>query len=332
MLVLQRVHKWLSLLIGIQLLLWLVSGLMFSLLDSDEVRGHNKYREATIVSIDTGEALLNHSEIMAKYIDADVTEVMLHYLLERPVYRLVLADRVLLLDAISGLPVEITSTLAKLIVIQSYMGASALVQAPYKVMAPTMEARRHHGAVWRVDIANKNNTTWYVSGQDGQILERRNDSWRLFDFFWMLHIMDYQQRENFNNALVIFSAMTGVWLALSGLLLLFSRISWKIFTARIHAHRMYTIHLLDSNGVKQRKLLVSGGHSLFYTLSTHGVQLPSTCAGGGSCGLCQLQMPVDTAISTRDHSLISPFHLTQGYRLACQHRVDKDILVTLTSA
>ena len=40
--------------------------------------------------------------------------------------------------------------------------------------------------------------TYYISATTGSVLERRNDTWRWWDFFWMLHIMDYDERENVN--------------------------------------------------------------------------------------------------------------------------------------
>src|SRR3546814_16302027 len=70
---------------------------------------------------------------------------------------------------------------------------------------------------WSSDVCSSD---LYVSGQDGRVLERRNDTWRIFDFVWMLHIMDYTGRQDFNNPLVIMADSGGQWLALSGVWLL----------------------------------------------------------------------------------------------------------------
>ena len=43
--------------------------------------------------------------------------------------------------------------------------------------------------------------------------------WRFYDFFWMLHIMDYRGRDNFNNPLLRAFALTGLAFALSGVTL-----------------------------------------------------------------------------------------------------------------
>src|SRR3546814_3701261 len=84
----------------------------------------------------------------------------------------------------------------------------------------TVEVRDHEAPIWRVPFEDGEGTTLYVSGQDGRVLERRNDTWRIFDFVWMLHIMDYTGRQDFNNPLVIMAGSGGLWIALSGFWLL----------------------------------------------------------------------------------------------------------------
>jgi hypothetical protein len=57
----------------------------------------------------------------------------------------------------------------------------------------------------------------------GELVTRRHRFWRWFDFLWMLHIMDYESRENVNNALLRVATGVGVTLALSGLWLVYFR-------------------------------------------------------------------------------------------------------------
>ena len=63
------------------------------------------------------------------------------------------------------------------------------------------------------------NTTVYVSAELGTVETYRNNQWRVFDFLWMLHVMDYQNRDNINNWLLrLFSAIGLITLA-SGFIL-----------------------------------------------------------------------------------------------------------------
>ena len=66
----------------------------------------------------------------------------------------------------------------------------------------------------------------YLVGIDdtGQVRARRNEMWRWFDTFWMLHIMDYKTRDNFNHPVLIGFAGLALVSALAGFILLILRI------------------------------------------------------------------------------------------------------------
>ena len=216
----RAMHKWLSLVIGLQLLLWLLSGLVFNLLDPERVKGRHLARLPAPVSFDGAPTLLSHEDMLALYDGQAVQTMVLDRLLERIVYRVTLAGGSELRDAVSGRAVAVSAALARAIAERDYAADTVAIKAIAKIEAPTLETRRHRGPVWQVTIDDDDNTTLYVSATDGRLLERRNDTWRIFDFFWMLHIMDYQGRQNFNHLLVIGAAGVCLWLALSGWLLL----------------------------------------------------------------------------------------------------------------
>jgi exosortase/archaeosortase len=56
------------------------------------------------------------------------------------------------------------------------------------------------------------------------VITVRSDIWRVFDFFWMLHIMDYDEREDFNNPLLISFAASSVFFSFTGFILLLQNI------------------------------------------------------------------------------------------------------------
>jgi uncharacterized iron-regulated membrane protein len=102
---------------------------------------------------------------------------------------------------------------------QQYNGSGKITSVAFHP-APTMETR-DSGATWETRFDDERATTFYFSADDGRLVETRNSTWRLFDFFWMLHTMDYRGRDNFNNPLVITVGFAALWLAVSGLILLF---------------------------------------------------------------------------------------------------------------
>jgi len=70
MVFLKKLHKWVGLLIGIQVLLWLLSGLMLSWLDPAKVSGEQWVQESshTPQTIHDGE-LLEPGELTAKQLN-----------------------------------------------------------------------------------------------------------------------------------------------------------------------------------------------------------------------------------------------------------------------
>ena len=58
-----------------------------------------------------------------------------------------------------------------------------------------------------------------------RFLVMRGDTWRTWDFFWMLHNMDYVNRKSFNHPLIIVVAFGALWMAGTGFYLLFKSFS-----------------------------------------------------------------------------------------------------------
>ena len=75
--------------------------------------------------------------------------------------------------------------------------------------------------LWQVKFDDAITTTFYVSPTTGALVTRRHTFWRLYDFLWMLHIMDYENRSDINNNLLRVAAFFGFVFALSGGWLLF---------------------------------------------------------------------------------------------------------------
>ena len=103
-------------------------------------------------------------------------------------------------------------------------GARAAAVTPLRELS--LAVREHALPIWQVDFADARNSSYFVSGTTGDILERRNDTWRWWDFFWMLHNMDYAKRTSFNHPLIVFVGFAMAWLAVTGFWLLF-RTMWR---------------------------------------------------------------------------------------------------------
>ncbi|WP_454831007.1 2Fe-2S iron-sulfur cluster-binding protein [Pseudoxanthomonas wuyuanensis] len=316
-------HKWLGLLIGLQLVLWMSSGLMMSLLDHDEVQGHAR-RAHPAADGRWPQGLLSPTQIVAAS-EVPVQTVAARWLMARPVYQITDKEGVRLVDAANGKAVAIDAVMATALAVASYRGDGQPL--PPRLLSRTLEARGHDGPLWRVDFSDAEATTVYLSAQNGDVLEHRNRTWRLFDVFWMLHIMDYSGRQDFNNPLVVTMAVGGLWLALCGIWLLVVSFRVGEFVPQ-RWRRSRELAVFDPDGTRLRTVRSPAGDSVYLALARHGLQLPSNCGGGQSCGLCEVRFrgaaPEPTSA---DRAHLSESKLKLGYRLACNLRVDADTQV-----
>ena len=214
---LQRVHIWAGVILGVQIFVWMLSGAVMSVFPINVVRGehqesHQLRRELPAV------AYISPGGVVARTDGA--LSVTLRTFQNRPAYEVETLRGRSLFDAESGkqlspLPEEIARDVAQ----KDFAGDGELVEIALLEQAP----REYKGRlpVWRADFDDKLSTRLYVSPQTGKIVARRNAVWRVYDFFWMLHIMDYGERENFNNPLLKIASVSAVFFVLSGLWLLF---------------------------------------------------------------------------------------------------------------
>ena len=182
----RQVHRWLGLLIAVQLVFWVAGGFTMAFLDLDAVRGEHRVADQPPADLRAAGALLSPDELLSG-IDAAVSGLRLVDWLGRPVYRLDTAD--------GAAVVELTET-------------------------PHYEIRGRELPLWRVDTHDDLGTRIYVSPSTGEVVARRNNLWRVFDFVWMLHIMDYDERDDFNHPLLLITAGTALLFVFTGLWML----------------------------------------------------------------------------------------------------------------
>lgn len=317
---LKKIHKWLGLLIGLQLLLWMASGVVMSLLDAEKVRGR-EFRVPPAARAAWPAQALPVSQAL-KTVQVDAQSVSTGWLGQEPVYRLATDQGVRLISALRGTEIVLDGGLAQRLAQASYRGPGQA--GPAELQPPSLETRAHEGKVWRVPFSDGDDTTVYLS-QHGDVLEHRNSTWRLFDFFWMLHIMDYTGRKDFNNPLVVSAAVGGLWLALSGIWLLFTSFRLADFIPR-RLRASKSLQVLSSDGSRLRTLRVTSGDTVFVAMGKQGLQLPSNCGGGQSCGLCEVKVCGNVPAATpADRAQLSLAKLRDGHRLACNLHVTSDL-------
>lgn len=227
----RRIHRYLGLVIGVQLFLWTLSGLIFSWNSIKSVRGEDLIRQQEPIdlsefNIKSFDEILNAAKSQLNANDAVVSGT-LKTMLARPVYELTLKNEglqsYLLVDAEAGQVLSpIDEHLAKQIAQNDFafdvdVRSVELIES----VGSHSEYRGKELPAYRVVMDHPTDTAIYVSAERGVVTTRRNNQWRRFDFFWMLHTMDYQGRDNFNQWILKSVSVFGLITVLSGFVLWF---------------------------------------------------------------------------------------------------------------
>lgn len=215
---LRKLHKWLGLLIALQVVLWAASGVMFAWLDRSKVSAEGSVRTVEPAVLAPTLVRREPTAWLDEYAKQDLYDVRAVSLADRWVWRVELQDRVELRALEDGAPVGLDAAWVRQLALGRYAGGGALVAATLQTQ-PDIESRAK-GPVWRAQFDDPQRTALYFAADDGHFIAARTAPWRLYDFFWMLHTMDYAGRDNFNNPLIVTIGMAALWLSISGIVLL----------------------------------------------------------------------------------------------------------------
>ena len=224
--IVRNLHKWLGLIVGLQILIWLATGLYMVVVNIDFIHGDPlvKNMQDTVVVPDN--KLLSVASLRARYPDA--TRIGLKPLMGKTFYSVTTANNRYLLDPETGtvqspLGEEAARDIAK----YHFTGEAPVISATLITSNPPMEIQTRRLPLWRVDFDDRFSTSFYIDPQNGSLVTRRHLYWRIFDFLWMLHIMDYEDRSDAHNLLLITAQVTGLTFAITGLWLLFYSFSGR---------------------------------------------------------------------------------------------------------
>ncbi len=222
-------HRRLGSIVGIQLFFWTLGGLYFSWFHIDDVRGTTDRVAREPVNLREYSELMAPDSILRRSALEFVERVELTVFQKRPVYRLYRDDdRVEMFDARSGEKLSPISREQAVEIARADFRPHAAVQAVHLV---NQKGGEYKGPVpaYRIDFDYWKGTRVYVHAHTGRVTAHRNHIWRGFDFFWMLHILDFKARENFNNWLLRILSLLGLITLASGYLLWVVTTPWFRF-------------------------------------------------------------------------------------------------------
>ena len=213
-------HKWLALVIAVQAVFWTLSGVYMTVVHIDIIHGDRLVKAQPSVPVDvTG--LVDPAHLL--HMVPGFRSARLERQLGEPVYVVEAESGKALFDARTGAKLSpLTEAQARARAKALFAESGDVVSAEFITKAP-LEVQTRPVPLWRVEFEGAWRPTFYISPYTGELVTRRHDLWRTFDFVWMFHIMDYDDRQDVNNPLIrIFTWMAVAAAATGGWLLLYS--------------------------------------------------------------------------------------------------------------
>ena len=208
----RNIHKYLSFLISIQLLLWTVSGIYFAFNKIENVRGE-QYREEPNFNVDFSK--LNFEIDGAQNI--------------RVIDRM--DEEILVVDGIYGrqyldfdgkdveqLKAEEAKTLSA--------KQTSLIPESVDLITENTIGSEYRGRalpIYRVKSVNDlgESINVYLNVYTGEVEAVRSNQWRIWDLMWGFHIMDWETREDIDNLLLKIFSILALISSITGVLLFF---------------------------------------------------------------------------------------------------------------
>ena len=192
----RTLHRYLSIFISIQLLLWTISGIYFAYNKIELVRGE-QYRLPLKIEYRIFERL---DQMIMEKNDNGIKSYLSH------------PDGLNIGPISSEEAIKIATEKTSLNPIEAELLTKANRGAEY---------RGRDLPIYKVTTDSQDGVNIYINPMTGSVSAIRSDSWRLWDLFWALHIMDYQDRDNINNLLLKILSILALITSISGIALFF---------------------------------------------------------------------------------------------------------------
>ena len=194
----RKIHRYLSIFIAIQLLLWTVSGIYFAFNKIEMVRGE-QYR----LPLETEYRIFKRLGQEIIETNENGLKTYLSHPDKLPVKNLSPEEAITIAkQKISLIPIEVS-----------------LIEKEER----GVEYRGRRLPIYKISTDTKDDINIYLDPITGDIAAIRSDSWRAWDLLWALHLMDYQDRDNINNILLKIFSVLALISSITGIILFFKK-------------------------------------------------------------------------------------------------------------
>lgn len=218
----RKTHRYLGIFIGIQFIFWTLGGLYFSWSDIDKIHGdHLVQQEQGIATQDT---LISPANIMTllQSQHGQIFKMELVKVLGEPFYQFHLPHgEIQLYSATKGEQRPNLTESEAVSIAKAHVSFEAEVKEArlLSTVGKHHEYRERNLPAWAITFDYESKPTVYIDAVTGQFERVRHSGWRVFDWFWMMHTMDYEARDDFGNWVLKAFSTLGLITVLSGFLL-----------------------------------------------------------------------------------------------------------------
>ncbi|MFT5276407.1 MAG: Na+-transporting NADH:ubiquinone oxidoreductase subunit F [Glaciecola sp.] len=331
----KKIHKWVAVVVFIQLFIWLGSGFLLGKVDHSKAAGRDTKIHSTDKLSAFNNELIDIQNILKSYPLA--THIELVNLLDMPVYRIRMtsgqhayqASEYVLINAIDGRLINLASSDAA---IANFRLIQDIAQASYKhplkaqetqlMLAPIEDLPRERNPVWQINTLDSDNTSIYIRANTAQFITHVNDETRWRDLLLMLHFMDYFQEGSFNNMFIKVFGFSTLILSGSGLWWLYRLVREnQIKLIWWTGHKTVLLRNYQKNGITA--FTASKNSSILSALLDNDIPIQAICGGGGVCGTCKFNSNGDIRITDAELALLTKEEIATGLRLSCQHSLSE---------
>ena len=230
-----RIHRWMSWLIGLQVLVWVTGGVVFSLLPFKPwVKGADTVKPpAVVLPAGWPERVAPALHAAAQF--GEVTSIAVVGTPQGPALRLTYrGDLKPVIVPGDGTPWAPPDEAAlRRFGAGLYQGQATMTAVERMARVPLrlgiVAETGGRGDLWRLRFDDAFAIRIYLDGRTGEFVTSRNEAWVWYDFFWRLHIMDYADGEDFNGTLLRVASIVAWALVIAGAVLaaLGARRRWR---------------------------------------------------------------------------------------------------------
>ncbi|WP_394761349.1 PepSY domain-containing protein [Phenylobacterium sp.] len=225
-----QIHKWIALVVGIQVLGWVLGGLIMTAIPISRVHGDQHIAAPVLAPIDL-KRLIPLERQLTLADNTDVGSATLKNTPRGPIWVLKsAAGSEGWWNAYTGENVdEMVAADARRFAASSYKGSGKLLDVDYEEPAP--KEAQVSGPLWRARFSDPEHTRIYLDSFTGEVLSRRSDIWVLYDFFYQIHIMNFGATRTYNHPAIIGATVATLFVVVTGFILLWIRLSRDLATA-----------------------------------------------------------------------------------------------------